>query len=36
MLTRTKTDRKGPPKVKKWESDDLRGITGFYYYQTYL
>jgi hypothetical protein len=27
---------KGPPKVKKWESDDLRGITGFYYYQTYL
>jgi hypothetical protein len=27
---------KGPPKVKKWESDDLRGITGFYYYETYL
>jgi len=27
---------KGPPTVKKWESDDLRGITGFYYYQTYL
>ncbi len=27
---------KGPPKVSKWESDDLRGITGFYYYQTYL
>jgi len=25
---------KGPPKVRKWESDDLRGITGFYYYQT--
>jgi hypothetical protein len=27
---------KGPPKVKKWESDDLRGITGFYYYQMHL
>jgi len=27
---------KGPPKVRKWESDDLRGITGFYYYQTHL
>jgi len=26
---------KGPPKVKKW-SDDLPGITGFYYYQTFL
>jgi hypothetical protein len=27
---------KGPPKVKKWESDDLPGITGFYYYQMFL
>ena len=27
---------KGPPKVGKWQSDDLRGITGFYYYETYL
>jgi hypothetical protein len=26
---------KGPPKIKKW-SDDMPGITGFYYYQTYL
>jgi len=26
---------KGPPKVKKWESDDLPGITGFYYYQMF-
>ena len=26
---------KGPPKVKKW-SDDMPGITGFYYYQTFL
>jgi hypothetical protein len=27
---------KGPPKVSKWESEFLTGITGFYYYQTYL
>jgi len=27
---------KGPPKVRKWESEVLPGITGFYYYQTYL
>jgi|GEM_PF-2595874 len=27
---------KGPPKVRKWESDDLPGITGFYYYEIYL
>ncbi|HEY0256418.1 MAG TPA: hypothetical protein VGC39_03165 [Candidatus Methylacidiphilales bacterium] len=27
---------KGPPKVRKWESEMLPGITGFYYYQTYL
>lgn len=27
---------KGPPKVKKWESDDIRGITGVYYYEIYL
>ena len=27
---------KGPPKVSKWESEVLPGITGFYYYQTYL
>ena len=27
---------KGPPKVRKWESDDLPGITGFYYYQMFL
>jgi hypothetical protein len=27
---------KGPPKVKKWESDDLPGITGFYYYESFL
>jgi hypothetical protein len=27
---------KGPPKVKKWESEILSGITGFYYYQMYL
>lgn len=27
---------KGPPKVTKWEAEVLRGITGFYYYQTYL
>ncbi len=26
---------KGPPKIRKW-SDDLPGITGCYYYQTYL
>ena len=26
---------KGPPKIKKW-SDHLPGITGCYYYQTYL
>jgi hypothetical protein len=26
---------KGPPKVRKWESEVLPGITGFYYYQTY-
>ncbi len=24
---------KSPPKVKKWESEILSGITGFYYYQ---
>jgi len=27
---------KGPPKVKKWDSEFLPGITGFYYYQMYL
>jgi hypothetical protein len=27
---------KGPPKVKKWESEMLSGITGFYYYQILL
>ena len=27
---------KGPPKVRKWESEVLTGITGFYYYQGYL
>jgi hypothetical protein len=27
---------KGPPKVSKWESEVLPGITGFYYYQMYL
>jgi hypothetical protein len=27
---------KGPPKVTKWEAEVLPGITGFYYYQTYL
>jgi hypothetical protein len=27
---------KGPPKVTKWETEVLPGITGFYYYQTYL
>jgi hypothetical protein len=27
---------KGPPKVSKWEAEVLPGITGFYYYQTYL
>jgi hypothetical protein len=27
---------KGPPKFKKWDSDDLSGITGFYYYEIYL
>jgi len=26
---------KGPPKIKKW-SDDMPGITGVYYYQTFL
>ena len=27
---------KGPPKVRKWESEVLPGITGVYYYLTYL
>ena len=27
---------KGPPKVNNWEAEVLPGITGFYYYQTYL
>jgi hypothetical protein len=27
---------KGPPKVRKWEAEVLPGITGLYYYQTYL
>jgi hypothetical protein len=26
---------KGPPKVKKWNSEILTGITGFYYYQMF-
>lgn len=26
---------KGPPKVKKWESEDLPDITGVYHYQIY-
>lgn len=30
-----KAFEKGPPKVRKWDSEDLPGITGFYYYQTY-
>ena len=28
--------KKGPPKIKKWESDDLPGVIGVYYYQVYL
>jgi len=28
--------KKGPPKVKKWDLDDLPDITGVYYYQTYM
>jgi hypothetical protein len=27
---------KGPPKVKNWEAEVLPGVTGLYYYQTYL
>jgi hypothetical protein len=27
---------KGPPKVRKWEAEVLPGITGVYYYLTYL
>jgi hypothetical protein len=27
---------KGPPKVKKWNSEILSGITGFYYYQMFV
>jgi hypothetical protein len=28
--------KKGPPKIKNWESDDLPGVIGVYFYQVYL
>jgi hypothetical protein len=28
--------KKGPPKIKNWEADDLPGVIGVYYYQVYL
>ena len=28
--------KKGPPKIKDWEAEDLPGVIGVYYYQAYL
>jgi hypothetical protein len=28
--------KKGPPKIKNWESDNLPGVIGVYYYQVHL
>jgi hypothetical protein len=28
--------KKGPPKIKNWESEDLPGVLGVYYYQFHL
>jgi hypothetical protein len=32
----TQQFKKGPPKIKNWDSDDLPGVIGVYYYQVYL